>query len=76
MIPFIIIKVVYVRFYFNLNNTYFIFNQIMSVNIYFSNNLLNIKSLTALKVLIQVCVCLYCILYVFQSHEIKFYSTM
>lgn len=47
----------------------------MSVNTYFGNNLLNTKPLAALKVLIQVCVCVYCILNVFQSHETKLYST-
>lgn len=43
MVSCIIIKVADVRFYFNLNNIYFILNQIMSVNIYFGNNLLNTK---------------------------------
>lgn len=34
----------------------------MNVNIYFGNNLLNTKPFTALKAIIQVCVCVYCIL--------------
>lgn len=65
MVSCIIIKVVYVKFYFNLNNICFILNQIMNVNTYFGNNLLNTKPLRALKAIIQVCVCIYCILNVF-----------